>query len=237
MGLSTGFGRVTLFDDFLGAALRGEVAGVAENSGTAAVVVAQDGGVAGLTTGATSGNRAHLSAGLNWKAENGTLSFEARVKPVTDITARAHFVGLTDTVAQENPIEIATATITSNASDAVGFVFDTDATTDKWFGLAVKGDADRVVLADGAIKHDGATQDAPVADTYETFRIEVNTDGDAVLAYGRDSGNRYGLRTVLRIDSAVTPTVLLTPHIGIETRTTAAKTAYADYVFIEGGRS
>lgn len=237
MGISTGFGKVTLFDDFLGAALRGEVAGVAENSGTAAIVVGQDGGAAETTTGTSSGNRAHLSAGLNWKPSNGSVSFEARVKPITDITSRAHFVGLTDSVAQEFPIEYATTTITSNASNAVGFVFDTAGTVAKWHGLAVASDVDAITLTNGAIKHDGANQDAPVADTYETFRIEVNTDGDAVLAYGRDSGARYGLRTVLRIADAVTPTVLLTPMVQVETRTTAAKGAYTDYLFCEGGRA
>lgn len=234
MGLSTGMGRVCLFDDFVGAALAGEVAGVAENSGTAAIIVGQDGGAATITTGTSDGNRAHLSAGLNWKAANGNLRFEARVKNVTAITTRALFIGLTDTVAQENPIELgASDAITSSASNAVGFVYDTGAATDKWFGVGVKADVDTALLS---IAIDG-TQQAPVADTYETFALTVNTDGDATFSYGKDSGNKYGLREIGRITDAITPGTLVTPHIGIETRTTAAATAYADYLFIEGGRS
>jgi hypothetical protein len=236
MAGSVNHGKLYFFTDFLGAALPDEVAGVAENSGTAAVTVGQDGGVAGIVTGATSGNRAHLSMGLNFKASNGSMRMEARVKPLTDITNRANFIGFTDTVAQENPMEYATTTITSDASDAVGFVIDTAGTTAKWHGLAVKADADVLTLANGAINIDGAQQ-VFTAGTYETFAVAVNVDGDAVLSYGKDTGNKYGLREVLRIDSAITPTVLMTPHVGIETRTTAAKTAYVDYLEVTGARA
>lgn len=236
MAGSTNHGLLYFFTDFLGAAIDPAVAGVAENSGTAAVTVGQDGGVAGIVTGATSGNRAHLSMGLNFKAANGSLRMETRLKPVTDITNRANFIGFTDTVAQEMPIEYATTTITSTATDAVGFMFDTAGTVAKWHCAAVKNDVDVLTLAQGALTIDGAQQ-APVADVYENFAIEINVDGDAVYSYGRDAGNKYGLREVLRVSDAVTPTVLLTPHVGIETRTTAAKTAYCDYLEVRGGRA
>jgi len=231
----TNKGRICLYDDFLGAALRGEYAGVTENSGTAAVVVGQEGGAATVLTGTSSGNRAHISAGLNWKAASGSIYFEARVKPITDITLRANFVGLTDTVAQENPIEYSTTTVTANATDAVGFMFDTAGTVAKWHAAWVKAGAASTLVA-GVFTHDGV-QPAPVAGEYENFGVHVNTDGDTVFSYGRDTGNKYGLREVLRVSDTVTPTVLLTPHVGIETRTTAAKEAYVDYIDCEGGRA
>lgn len=224
--------KTCLEDHFLGAALRGEIAGVAENSGTAAIIVGQEGGAAVITTGTTSGNRAHLSAGLNWKASEGTLKFRARVKKITEITLCAMFIGLTDTVAQENPIEIgASDAVTSNATDAVGFIFDTDAATDKWFVAGVKADVDTGLTA---VKLNGTTQDAPVADEWQDFGIDVNPDGDAVFYFGRDVSGKGGLKEVARVANCVTPGTLLTPHVGIETRTTAARSAYVDYIRMEG---
>lgn len=227
-------GRVVLFDDFLGAALAGEVAGVAENSGTAAIIVGQDGGAATITTGTSDGNRAHLSSGLNHKPANGSMYFEARVKNVTSILTRALFIGLTDTVAQENPMELgASQAITSSATDAVGFIYDTGATVDKWYTGSVKADVDTALAA---LEVDSVHM-VPTADTYETFSIELNSDGDAVFSYGKSTGNKYGLREVRRLSDAVTASVLYSPHVGIETRTTSAATAYCDYVLVESARA
>ena len=226
-------GRKCFFDDFLGAALRGEVAGTAENSGTAAVVVGKEGGAAEVTTGATSGNRAQLTMGLNFKPSSGSLVFRTRVKSVTAITARALFIGFTDTVSQENPIEIgALDAVTSNASDAVGFIYDTDAATAKWFVAGVKADVDTGLTA---VKLNGVQQ-APVADEEQEFVIEINTDGDAVLSFGRNLNEGvYGVREVARIENAVTPGTLLTPIVLIETRANAAKTAHVGYFDVDYG--
>lgn len=216
--------RVHLFDHFVGAALAGEIAGVAENSGTAAVKVGIEGGACEITTGTSDGNRAHLSAGLNWRADRGGLYFEARVKNVTAVTTRALFIGLTDTVAQENPIELgASQAITSTATDAVGFVFDTGATTDVWYLAGVNTDVDATLVT---LAYPGAASVAPAADTWDVFGISVNKDGDAEFFY---NGIYVG-----RISEAVSPDVLLTPHVGIETRTTAAATAYVDYIEMDG---
>ena len=226
-------GRKCFFDDLLGAALRGEIAGAAENSGTAAVVAGQAGGVAEVTTGATSGNRAQLHMGLNFKPSAGGLVFRTRVKSVSAITARALFIGFTDTVSQENPIEIgASDAVTSSATDAVGFVFDTDATTDKWFVAGVKADVDTGLTA---VKLDNVQQ-APVADEWQEFVVEINAKGDAVFSFGRnlDEG-KYGVREVARIESCVTPGTLLTPIVLIETRASAAKSAYVDYFDVDYG--
>ena len=43
------------------------------------------------------------------------------------------------------------------------------------------------------------------------------------------------MREVARINNAVTPSVLLTPIVLIETRTTAARSAYADYFDVDYG--
>ena len=234
MGISTGFGRVELFDDFLGQALRGEWQEVTENSGTfAPTATGLEGGVAALTTGTTSGNRVGAYLELNFKAGTGSIVFEARVKSRTAITTRAIFIGFTDVATIENPIEIgASDAVTSNATNGVGFIYDTDAATDKWWVAGVKADVDTALTA---VNLNG-TQQAPVADQWQTFRIEINTDGDAVFGFGADTGSNYGCKEVARIANCVAPTALLVPVVLCETRTSGASIVDIDYIYVCGGR-
>ena len=228
-------GEIVLFqDDFLGAALAGEVAGTTENSGSAAIVVAQRGGVGGLVTGATDGNISQFTTGLNHLVSDGSIRVQWRVKNQTAILTRALFIGLTDTVSLENPIELSGTTFTSNATDAVGFVFDTAATTDVWYVAGVNADTDK---GGTAVSIDGS-QVSPTIGVYENFAVEVTPAGDAILSYGKDNadGHSTGMREVARITAAVATTALLTPIALLETRSAAAKTAYVDSVSIMSGR-
>ena len=127
-------------------------------------------------------------------------------------------------MSQENPIEVSGTTITSSASDAVGFMYDTAATSDIWYIQGVKGDVDTPLTA-ASINGDSTL--APTAGTYNEFRIEVSTDGDASFYI---DGAFCG-----RVTDCVTPTVLLTPIVLVEARTTAAQTVYVDYMGWEGG--
>jgi hypothetical protein len=68
---------------------------------------------------------------------------------------------------------------------------------------------------------------APVAGVYNEFRVIVNVDGFASFYI---DGNFVG-----SVANAVTPTVLLTPTVVGETRTTAAKTFYVDALAYGGG--
>jgi hypothetical protein len=228
-------GEIVLFqDDFVGAALAGEVAGQVENSGTAAIVVAQRGGAVGLVTGASDTNRVQITTGLNHLVSDGSIRVQWRVKNVTAILTRALFIGLTDTVSLENPIQLSGTTFTSNATDAVGFVFDTAATTDVWYTAGVNADTDK---GGTAVSIDGS-QVAPTINVYENFAIEVTPQGDAILSYGKDNadGHSTGMREVARITAAVATTALLTPIALLETRSAAAKTAYVDSLIIMSGR-
>lgn len=220
-----------LFSDFLGAVIPEEFTGGSENSGTAAIVVAKNGGVVGLITGATSGNRSQITTGLNYLPSDGSIIGRFRVKSVTAITDRAIFVGFTDTVSTEMPIEISGTTITSTATDAVGFVYDTDATTDIWYFLAVKTDTDSAALVPVPNFFTGKL---PVADVWQNFSVEITPDGDAIGSFA--TGDKRGLIEVARIENAVSPSVLLTPIVIAETRASAAKTVYVDYVGVLAGR-
>lgn len=220
-------GRTLIESDFMGAAIDPAFAGTTENSGTAALLVAKGNGVVTLVTGTTSGNRSALTSGLNQKAEDGSLVFSAIVMNLTAVTTRAVFIGLTDTVSLEMPIEISGTTLTTSATDAVGFVYDTDATTDVVYIQGVAADVDTALLTAQRQNRGGATF-VPTAGTYNEYRIEVNVDGDA---YFYIDGEYVGMQA-----NAVTPTVLLTPIVIVEARTTAAQTVYADFVSSEAGR-
>ena len=229
---STVGAEVFVFSDFLGAAIDPAFAGVAENSGTAALKVAEEGGVVELVTGTGDGNRAHLSTGLNHVPSNGSIIGRYRVKSVTSAATRAIFVGFTDTVGQEMPIEISGTTVTTTATNAVGFVYDTDATTDIWYFLAVNADMDKGALVPVP---NFFTGQVPTADVWQNFAIEITPDGDAIASFG--TGDKRKLIEVARIEDAVATTSKLSPIVVVEARTAAAKTVHVDYMGVLSGRA
>lgn len=221
--------RVVLFDDFLGAtqALSTTVVnGWRSRKGSDAQAVdwtvtpspgGEIVGTIGDTTASMAVSGVQLDAGLSFKANQGELVFQARVK-LSQITLLSVFLGFTDqTAALEMPIHSAASanTITTNATDAVGFFFDTSMTADTWWLAGVANDVDATHQNTGF---------APVADTYETFRIEVSVTGVARFY-------RNGQLVGSLMSGAVTPTVALTPVIaGFNRDTSNTPTITADYV-------
>lgn len=196
----------------------------------AAILAGGVGGVLRLTTGdAGSGLAADTEQLTNntlmFKAANGNLVFEIRVK-LSAITTCWAFFGFTDTVAAalEAPVISAGSadTITTNASDAVGFMFDTRMATDNWWLVGVKGDTDATAQNAGY---------APVAGTYEVLRIEVDTSGNAMFF-------RNGLKIGSRMSNALTASVALTPIMAVsKTSVTASMTCDIDYVHASCARA
>lgn len=225
MATDTGFGKVKLFHDFNspGVDETNDIDVGTENSGTQAISAAKD-GLYRLTTGSTSGNRVAFATSLNYDASSGELIGEARVKSVTAITARAYFIGFTDVVPSgtlENPIEMSGTTLTTTASDAVGFMYDTDATNDNWYGVGVKADADAVAVNTGV---------APAAaGTFQTLRVVVNSAGKAEFWI---DGNYEGSAI-----NAVTAATDLCFIVLVETRSNAAISIDTDYIYVEQGRT
>lgn len=226
-----------LFDDFVGSAqVYGTtvVSGWLSRKGTTntvdwTVTAAVGGTVVGKvgdTTASMAVSGVQLDSGLVWKANQGDLVFEARVKTGI-ITNIAIFIGLTDQVAAlEMPVNSAASadTITTNATDAVGFMFDTAMTTDTWWLVGVANDVD-------ATKQDGVV--VPVADAYATFRIELSTTGVATFYYN-------GAVIGTAMTAAVTATVALTPVIAAFNRTTAngaTTIVTADWVYVSANRA
>lgn len=180
-------------------------------------------GTIGDTTASMAVSGVQLDSGLNWKANQGGLVLEARVKlsAITDISV---FVGFTDQVsALEMPIHSAASanTITTNATDGLGFFFDTSMDDDKWWIAGVANNT--------SATHQNTTY-APVADTYETLRVEVGSDGSAYFF-------RNGLVVGTKMTGAVTATVALTPVIaGFNRTTSGTPTITADYISVAGDR-
>ena len=232
----TSLGEVIIFnDDFLGASLNPAIAGTSENSGTAAIVVGQRGGVGGLTTGATSGNRSQFTTGLNYRAADGSIVVAWRVANITATSSRSLFVGVGDSVSLKSPITLSGTTFTANDTDAVGFVFDTASTDpDYWYGVGVNNGT---ITGGSAIQVNGKSV-SPTAGVFENFVIEITPEGLAILSYGKDNGvdTSQGVREVARISSALRTSVNLTPVVALQTRTAGAATAYVDALYTLSSR-
>lgn len=229
--------RASLFDDFVGGAqvfsttvVNGWMSRVGTTNAVDWTVTTNPGGSVvgkvGDTTASMAVSGIQLDSGLAWKANQGGLAFEARVK-LGIITDFAAYIGFTDQVAAlEMPINSAASanTITTNATDGCGFMFDTSMTDDKWWLVGVANNTDAT--------HQNTTF-APVADTYETFRIELTAAGVATFF-------RNGIQVGTAMTGAVTATVALTPVIAAFNRTTAngaTTIVTADYMHVSALRA
>lgn len=222
--------KIAFFDDFLGDVIADQwdlQEGTDSATGAAAILAGGIGGVLRITTGdagtGLAADMEQITQALQWQASNGNLVMEVRAK-LSAITVCYVFIGFTDLAASlEAPIESASSanTLTSNATDAVGFMFDTRMSTDNWWLVGVKADVDAT--------HQDTTF-APVADTYATFRVEVDSTGIATFYY---NGTAVGTAMA----AAITAATDLTPTINVsKTATAASMTMDVDYVYVSMDR-
>ena len=189
-------------------------------STTAGDPVAGHGGWISGATAATAGNNREFAGELIWRADragSNLLVFEARITlpSVALIAVNAGFndakseVGITVDITGAN-------VLTTAGSDVAVIAFDTDQTTDEWIGVNVDTDVDGAVVTGGG---------TPAANTAKRLRVEIASDGGCY--YHTD-----GVFRGSELATGVTETVLLAPYLGVETRTTAAKTLEVDYIFV-----
>ncbi len=180
-------------------------------------------GTIGDTTASMAVSGVQLDSSLDWKPNQGELVFETRLK-ISAITNIAVYAGFTDQVAAlEMPIQSAASanTLTTNATDGVGFMFDTSMTADTWWLVGVANNTDAT--------HENTTY-APVADTYQTLRVEVSAAGVARFF-------RNGLQVGSAMSAATTATVALTPVIaGFNRTTSGTPTITVDYIYVSATR-
>lgn len=224
-------GRVHVREDFMYVVLYGQTIGVGTE--VVAYTVDESGGVLSLTTGAVDNDNAFWK-GAPGVPSNGGLFIEAKIK-LADITEGAYNVGFSETLDDTTPVmpfEFATATLTSNAVDGAAFLFDIDGTTDVWRVAAVDTNVDTLDSAISKNRTEATATNgvAPVNDTYEVLRVEIEANGTAQFW-------RNGIR-VARQRTAVTPTAVLFPYVGVEARATSEapvlEIAYIEYGFNRG---
>lgn len=165
-------------------------------------------------------NGVQIEGGTNWVPSTHGLVFEARARTgaITDI---CFFIGLTDqNSALEMPFTYSGTTLTSNATDAVGVLFDTDATTDNWKLVGVANDVDATVQDAGV---------APVGGTFEIWKIVVSSTGQATFY-------RNGATIGSTMTGAVSTEVALCPVIAAFSRAAAQKFINVDYIDVRGLR-
>lgn len=198
-----------------------------DNQAADPAINAQEGGVIRVTTGNADGTVANdgsqLISHIPVQADSGGLVYEARLHINTAVTDISVCVGLTDSTSLEEPADIGAAdAITTTASNAVVVCYDTDAATDQWFAIGVDGDTDATGNA--------ATGTAPTADTYQTIRIEVDSDGESGRVYINGT-----LQTSLTASVTAASTDLYATVFANAT-TTTSKTVDVDYVYVGASR-
>lgn len=187
-----------------------------QDANTNGIVDIQSGDDAAATMAA---NGAQITGNRIWRGGD-NLVFESRVR-IDNITNVAFFVGVTDTNSLEMPFTLgASDVLTSNATDAAGFLFDTAADTDNIWLVGVEGGVD-------AISQD--TTQAYVGGTFITLRIEF---GGSSTANFFINGSQVGTQ----MSDVVNDGVNLTPYVGLFSRNTTSKTAEVDYISCEKDR-
>lgn len=222
----TSFGMVRVFDDFTGKALdtTNFYTTNSDTGGTAFAINEQRNGVIRGGTDGTDGDLTNLFKDpVIWRPNAGGLIFESRVTLITSIADGESFIGLTDDDGtDENPILVSTTdAATTNASNAAGFAY-TGAGTADWKAVSVNADADGSVTR---CNNGGAT--TPATTTWQTFRVAINTDGDADFYIDGIWQDRE--------DAAVAASTSLCPGWCIQGGGTA-RSMDIDYVFVQVGR-
>lgn len=231
-----------IFDDFLPAAINTGAgvdnwivfAGTDANADAAATVTAPEGIVA-MGSGNANGTEDGSVLSLILTAKGslvslGTTVFEARVS-LDQLTGCSQWIGLCDvlaTDAERMPHTVDSGTVADGGltvTDVVGVSFSSDATATTLFTFTSENT--------GTIGNSAAEEAAsvgPTADTYDTIRIEVDSDGDA----------RIYINGVLEktIATAVATTALLIPYIGMDSGTDAQTDTVLsiDYIEFQGAR-
>lgn len=213
--------RAADFDHFIGPVLDANHWLVYKGSdGGAAypVINVQKGGVCRAVAGAGAGasmavNGSQLNGSLNFEADQGFLEMSGSLK-LSAITTSCVYIGLTDqSAALEMPFTLAGGTLTSNATDAAGFLFDTSATLATWKALSVANDVDGTVTDTGV---------APATTAFDHFSLDLNAAGDCNFYL---NGKLVATQAV-----AVTPTIPLCIVVAAFRRAASALSVDIDYL-------
>lgn len=227
---------INFYEDFLGGVVgTGHVVpdglGLALGStpGTGAYTANGVNGTFKLTSGAASGTYSADGVMLNFPQLNFTpstlydLNLEVKLKMLSAVTTATMGVGFTDvasaTGSMEEPSSIATATLTTNATDGFGVIYDTGATSAKFHVWGVANDVDSVFYNTGV---------APVAATNNIIRLQIS---NGLVGKAWIDG------VLVKEQSAVVTTAIpLTPYVYVNSTTTTARAIEIDYIRVWAAR-
>lgn len=231
-------GAITLFEDFnrIAANVAGFDTAYEEwnitaggTAGAAAVASGSLGGVLTLDSGTDDNAHAIVEgANIGWKANQGGLVFEARVRLNSSIAAVAVCMGLVDAgTYTTTPWALATTTLSDHAdvADGVGFLYDTDATTDTVRAVSTAAGTVGTLAAGTMID----TSYVPTVDVFDLYTIRVDAGGAA----------HFYINDIYKgsIPAALTVTTALEPFVTVGCRTGgAAKTIGVDYILTSAKR-
>jgi len=160
--------KVYLYDDFLQRAEDATTWWEEHLDGTddAFAITNAPGGVVRITTGTTDNEETIVNYGqLTWYGDKNCV-VEARVE-INDVSGTALFFGLAD-AAGEMSIDYKDGTLTTTATDAVGFLCDADKESSSIYCVGVKADTDETPIDTGSDWEN---------DAWHILRIECATDG------------------------------------------------------------
>lgn len=146
---------------------------------------------------------------------NGRVVVDGRLSISSTATA-AFFIGLTDNNASlEMPIEMPSGSLVTNATDAVGILFDTGAGDTQLRAVGVNNNVDETSQTLGAL-----------ADTsMHSYRIDVDASGNATFFF---DGAQVGTAMTTALQTGVN----LFPVLAVVTRTTASRTLAVDQAYM-----
>lgn len=241
-------GYKEVFEDWTGATNIGTAATTAgvtwlnsSDAGNTAFVITDlaPGPVARAITDTTDDDMCEIAhRATSWSVQNGELLMETRVRS-TSIGDVAFTVGFNDDPLEDSntlPVELATATFTSNASTFVGIVYDIDATNDDAHAFWVDDDGD-TSTAIGSLRFSGV---APVTSQWFGVRIVLTDTGStgsgvrAEISVCEESSGRYAQKV---FQTNVDRDALLVPHIAFENRAAVAHTFDVDYIYVRMSRN
>ena len=231
--------RVVFFDDFLGDIISDQcnfLEGSDSATSNAAILSGGIGGVVRFTTGDVTGtsganvlsNVEALAHELQWQCStvNGVLAMQCRIK-LSSITTGWAFIGFTDYLTAELPAVSSGSGngITTNATDAVGFLFDPLMTTAKWWATGVANDVDATHVSTGVV---------PVADTYQTLRVEIAPSSTTGTASFFINGVSVATLTGCLTSGIASAAINLTPIVAVSKcyADTTSITADLDYLYV-----
>lgn len=217
---------VALSDHFLGQSMNNflwkiTLKGSDGSTAVPGVVASKAGGACILTSGAGATltmavNGSELVGGqLNFDPTKGGLELSAALQ-MSRITTACVFIGFADSLSLAMPFTISGGTLTANATNGHGFLFDTAATAATWKIVGVANGVAAAIVDTGV---------APVAATDDLIRMEMSAAGnlDAWLngLQVLSSGAGFGYGTAGGV---------MAPTFSMFSRVATSYTAQADFI-------